>query len=500
MVYPAEKFVGQLLNERYRVIKQVGSGGMGDVFLAEHEILHKKLAVKILHFEQSKNREYVERFRREAISASSIGHVNIADVSDFGYTNEGNAYFVMEYVEGHSLAEELKERHSLPLEFAIAVASQVALALYSAHGKGIIHRDLKPENILLTEKEGTYPFVKIVDFGISKIRHSMLEPNLRYHTLTKTGAVFGTPEYMSPEQAAGEEIYAASDIYSLGIIMYEMLTGQLPFYDTNYMKILSKQQFDIPKLPSVVNPEITGDIDAIIMKCLEKKSCNRYDSMLQLLGDLKAAYIRHGLESKLNLAFIFNTGTVQSINPLLVENPYDREIKNILDNTNNRSEKVTMDKGGAGSLTLKIAIIVSLLALGALAVWRYQTKVNTPMVAERVQASKPEEQASRPQPEIKSEQPQPARKKAQAAAPQKSSKKTMTLKVNSNIPGVRVYNRESGKTICKKTPCERKLPKEESGMMILGFEYEDFNIKPMVISLDRDMTVNLNLKTTEVEQ
>ena len=159
-----------------------------------------------------------------------------------------------------------------------------------------------------------------------------------------------------------------------------------------------------------------------------------------------------------------------------------------------------MDKGGAGSLTLKIAIIVSLLALGALAVWRYQTKVNTPMVAERVQASKPEEQASRPQPEIKSEQPQPARKKAQAAAPQKSSKKTMTLKVNSNIPGVRVYNRESGKTICKKTPCERKLPKEESGMMILGFEYEDFNIKPMVISLDRDMTVNLNLKTTEVEQ
>ena len=472
MVYPAEKFVGQLLNERYRIIKQVGSGGMGDVFLAEHEILHKKLAVKILHFEQSKNREYVERFRREAISASSIGHVNIADVSDFGYTNEGNAYFVMEYVEGHSLAEELKERHSLPLEFAIAVASQVALALYSAHGKGIIHRDLKPENILLTEKEGTYPFVKIVDFGISKIRHSMLEPNLRYHTLTKTGAVFGTPEYMSPEQAAGEEIYAASDIYSLGIIMYEMLTGQLPFYDTNYMKILSKQQFDIPKLPSVVNPEITGDIDAIIMKCLEKKSCNRYDSMLQLLGDLKAAYIRHGLESKLNLAFIFNTGTVQSINPLLVENPYDREIKNILDNTNNRSEKVTMDKGGAGSLTLKIAIIVSLLALGALAVWRYQTKVNTPMVAERVQASKPEEQASRPQPEIKSEQPQPARKKAPAAAPQKSSKKTMTLKVNSNIPGVRVRKDHLQKDPVRAQTAEGGERNDDPGFRVRRFQYK----------------------------
>ena len=144
-----EKYIGSVINDRYKIIKLVGTGGMGSVYLAEHEILRKKVAIKILHYEQSKRKDTVERFKREAIAASNIGQDNIVDVTDFGYTEEGNAYFVMEYVEGRSLADVMKEQRVLPLEFAVTVAAQIAVALYSAHGKGIIHRDLKPENILL---------------------------------------------------------------------------------------------------------------------------------------------------------------------------------------------------------------------------------------------------------------------------------------------------------------------------------------------------------------
>ena len=143
-----EKYIGTVINERYKIIKKIGVGGMGNVYLAEHEILRKKVAVKILHFEQSKRKDTLERFKREAIAASNMGQVNIVDVTDFGYTEEGNAYFVMEYIDGSSLAEIIRTEKKLPLEYVASVASQIAVALYSAHGKGIIHRDLKPENIL----------------------------------------------------------------------------------------------------------------------------------------------------------------------------------------------------------------------------------------------------------------------------------------------------------------------------------------------------------------
>lgn len=223
-----EKYIGTVINERYKIIKKIGVGGMGNVYLAEHEILRKKVAVKILHFEQSKRKDTLERFKREAIAASNMGQVNIVDVTDFGYTEEGNAYFVMEYIDGSSLAEIIRTEKKLPLEYVASVASQIAVALYSAHGKGIIHRDLKPENILITEKDGISPFVKIVDFGISKIVHDEINRKDKLKTLTKSGSIFGTPEYMSPEQAGGNNVEPSSDIYSLGIILYEMLTGRLP--------------------------------------------------------------------------------------------------------------------------------------------------------------------------------------------------------------------------------------------------------------------------------
>ena len=488
-----EKYIGTVINDRYKIIKLVGTGGMGSVYLAEHEILRKKVAIKILHYEQSKRKDTVERFKREAIAASNIGQDNIVDVTDFGYTEEGNAYFVMEYVEGRSLADVMKEQRVLPLEFAVSVAAQIAVALYSAHGKGIIHRDLKPENILLTNKDGNYPFVKIVDFGISKILQDDVKPDERLRTLTKSGAIFGTPEYMSPEQAAGESVEPASDIYSLGVIMYEMLTGRLPFFDDNYMKILHKHQYEFPELPGNINPDIPSDVNALIMKCLEKKPFNRYGTMMLLLNDLKNIYLKYNLEEKISLAFLFNSGTVRSMNPAADMISSEEIIRMLNSSQDDKVKHISIENRSSGTV-LKVAVVCILLIVAGIAAYTFFRKQNPPMVAERTELSKYDTAKS---PEVGTEKEKPEKKHAEqpkkAAASVKKSVPMMKLTVNSNIPGVRVFNNENGKTICK-TPCTKKLPRKESEVIILGFEYEDYSIKPMAVTLDKDMTVNLNLK------
>ena len=488
-----EKYVGSVINDRYKVLKLVGSGGMGSVYLAEHEILRKKVAIKILHYEQSKRKDTVERFKREAIAASNIGQDNIVDVTDFGYTEEGNAYFVMEYVEGRSLADIMKEQRVLPLEFAVSVASQIAVALYSAHGKGIIHRDLKPENILLTNKDGNYPFVKIVDFGISKILQDDVRPDERLRTLTKSGAIFGTPEYMSPEQAAGESVEPASDIYSLGVIMYEMLTGRLPFFDDNYMKILHKHQYEFPELPSNINPDIQPEVNAIIMKCLEKKPFNRYGTMMLLLNDLKNVYIKYKLEDKLSLAFLFNSGTVRSVNPNADMISSEEIIRMLNSSQDDKVKHVSIENRRAES-ALKIVLFIVLLILAGILAYAYFMKQNPPMIAERTEFSKYDDKNEAK--EGKPQKKEPLTEKKTGDTAKKNAKRMfpmMKLTINSNIKGVRVFNNETGKTICK-TPCTKKLPRKEAEVIILGFEYEDYSIKPMAVTLDKDMTVNLNLK------
>ena len=489
-----EKYIGSTINDRYKIIKLVGTGGMGSVYLAEHEILRKKVALKILHYEQSKRKDTVERFKREAIAASNIGQDNIVDVTDFGYTEEGNAYFVMEYVEGRSLADVIKEMRVLPLEFTVSVASQIAIALYAAHGKGIIHRDLKPENILLTTKDGNYPFVKIVDFGISKILQDDVLPDERLRTLTKSGAIFGTPEYMSPEQAAGNSVEPASDIYSLGVIMYEMMTGRLPFFDDNYMKILHKHQYEFPELPSSVNPDIQPEMNAVIMKCLEKKPFNRYGTMLLLLGDLKNIYLKYNLEEKLSLAFVFNSGTVRSMNPASEMISGQDIIRMLNSSQDEKLQHVSLENKTAGN-ALKVVIVVVLLAVAGIAAYTFVKRQHPAMVAERTELSKYDTGSVEIKEEITNKK-EPSNEKKSGDTVKKTAKKQipmMKLTVNSNIPGVRVFNNENGKTICK-TPCTKKFPRKESEVIILGFDYEDYSIKPMAVTLDKDMTVNLNLK------
>ncbi|HDT11335.1 MAG TPA: serine/threonine protein kinase [bacterium] len=494
-----EKYIGRTINNRYRIIENIGVGGMGNVYLAEHEILKKKVAVKILHFEQSKRKDTLERFKREAIAASNMGQANIVDVTDFGYTEEGNAYFVMEYIDGRSLADIIRDRKILPLEFAVSVACQVCVALYSAHGKGIIHRDLKPENILVTEKDGIYPFVKIVDFGISKILSDETTKK-RPRTLTKTGAIFGTPEYMSPEQAGGEAVEPASDIYSLGIILYEMITGKILFTDDNYMKVLHKHQYEFPEIPSAVNSDVSPDVDAMIMKCLEKKPFNRYESMLYLLGDLKKIYIKHNLESKLSLSFIFNSGTVSQMTENVSEEKglSGEDIMKILNSENMEGSAYndfSDEEPGSTGIFLKLMVFVLLLVLAGFLLFAYMKK-GKPIVIEREQDTKKESVEEEEKPALEEKKPLRVKQRTKPATVTKPVQKkpgTIKLTVNSNLNGVRVYNKENGETLCH-TPCARSLPRRDGDVMILGFEMEDFSIRPMAISLDRDMIVNVNLK------
>lgn len=497
-----EKNIGRIINQRYKLIEKVGVGGMGDVYLAEHEILKKKVAVKILHYEQSKRKDTVERFKREAIAASNMGQANIVDVTDFGYTEEGNAYFVMEYIEGSALSDVIKEKKILPLEYVISVASQVCVALYSAHGKGIIHRDLKPENVLITEVNGVYPFVKIVDFGISKILHDEMSKKDKPKTLTKSGAIFGTPEYMSPEQAGGNDVGPTSDIYSLGVMMYEMLTGQLPFSDDNYMKVLHKHQYEFPELPSTINSEITSDVDALVMKCLEKKAFNRYETMLSLLGDLKKIYMGHKLEKKISLAFLFNSGTVSKGGTReVVGGPDSISGQEIIRLLNSEGAEDEYELPNSGSKTaLKATIIIVLMIVAGFLIYSYVNKKKNPLVVYRDNAevkgisdddSKVENLHKKKKKVVKKKKPKRKKKKT----PRYKPKKTIELKVNSNVKGVRVYDKDTGKTICV-APCKKRIPKDETEVLLLGFEMDDFDIKPMAITLDRDMVVNLKLNTT----
>ncbi len=283
----ADVLVGKVL-DRYRVLEKIGEGGMGAVYRVEHIMLQKHMAMKLLRFELSQNMELVARFQNEAIAAGRIGQENIVVVTDFGRTPDGLVYFVMEELHGDSLADAICSEPRFPLVRTINIAAQCCRALHAAHAAGIVHRDLKPENIVLTTREGVPDFVKILDFGISKIIE--MSPNPEGVRLTRAGMIVGTPEYMSPEQAAGKAVDARSDIYSLGIVIFEMLTGKLPFAAENALQMLMQHQTgEVPSF-SRVQPglKVPGKLEKVVRRALAKRPEDRQQSMADLLNELQA--------------------------------------------------------------------------------------------------------------------------------------------------------------------------------------------------------------------
>ncbi|MPZ70704.1 MAG: Stk1 family PASTA domain-containing Ser/Thr kinase, partial [Actinobacteria bacterium] len=262
---------------RYEVIEPVGSGGMAEVYRARDELLGREVAVKVLSERFARDPSFVERFRREAQRAANLSHPNIVGLYDYG--SDGDTYFiVMEYIEGRTLAEVIADNGALMPERAAEIAADVGAALQRAHGSGIVHRDIKPGNIMLTSAGQT----KVTDFGIARAVGGE-----RDATMTQTGMVIGTAAYLSPEQAQGEPVDARSDIYALGCVLYESLTGSAPFTGDTPLSIAYKHVREEVNPPSRLNRDVPADLDAIVMKAMAKDPGARYNSADEMRADIE---------------------------------------------------------------------------------------------------------------------------------------------------------------------------------------------------------------------
>jgi serine/threonine-protein kinase len=250
---------GEVLDGRYRIVKVIGEGGMGTVYLAEHVLIHRRVAVKVLHPEYATDAEVIERFMNEARAAGTLGHPNIVESTDMGFTGNHVPYIVFEYLEGTLLTDEVYRVGGLPVRRAVRIAQQIASALHAAHNAGIVHRDLKSDNVFLTDKDDALDHVKVLDFGISRFLEKEDEA-------TRTGMVMGTPEFMAPEQiTAPDSVDKRADIYALGVILYEMLTARRPFSNDEDPRALMHRIVNNPP-PPLQRPEVPHGLGEMILR------------------------------------------------------------------------------------------------------------------------------------------------------------------------------------------------------------------------------------------
>lgn len=280
----SDPYIGVVLGTKYRIEEKIGEGGMGQIYMARHITLNKRYAVKMLNAEFSKNQEAVERFRREATTAGELDHPNIINITDIDYTDDGLAYIVMEFLDGREFRDDLTQTPILATDRLVRIFTQVCRALDAAHARGIVHRDLKPENIFLVDLPDQPDTVKLLDFGISKIKTGGAT------NLTQTGMVIGTPHYMAPEQAKGDrDIDHRADIFALGAILYEASTGQVPATGDTATAILMKILLEEPVPPRQLNPNLSPEVEMVIQRAMQKDREQRFQSCSELAEALQAA-------------------------------------------------------------------------------------------------------------------------------------------------------------------------------------------------------------------
>ncbi|HEY9787755.1 MAG TPA: serine/threonine-protein kinase [Candidatus Obscuribacterales bacterium] len=282
-----EDLVGTVLDNKYEILEKIGVGGMGAVYKARHQLMHRMVAIKVVLAQLSANSLTLKRFTQEARATSQLNHPNILTVFDFGMSPAGQPYLVMDFLEGQNFARVLEEERNLPLARSLGIFMQICAALGHAHQKGIIHRDLKPSNIMLVELDGQPDFVKVLDFGIAKVLSTVESEN---DNLTRTGEIFGSPLYMSPEQFRGKALDPRSDVYALGCVMYRTLTGTCPVTGKDVLECMYKHVNEaVPPFDRVAPElELPERLEQIVMKALAKDPDDRYASMTDLRLDLEA--------------------------------------------------------------------------------------------------------------------------------------------------------------------------------------------------------------------
>jgi predicted Ser/Thr protein kinase len=283
---PAADLVGQVVADRYHVVKKLGEGGMGHVYLAEHVKMGRRSAIKVMNPSLVHDHDAIARFNREASNASRLNHPNVCAIYDFGETPDGLIYLAMEFIEGEPLTDLVDRAGALPLARATDIFLQTAEALQAAHELGIVHRDLKPDNIMVTKGRGGGDTVKVVDFGIAKA----IDGDKSGQKVTKTGLVIGTPEFMSPEQISGDVLDGRSDLYSLALVFYHMLTGTLPFEATTAQETMIKRLTDEPAKLNEARPDLTfpPGLQAVLDTALARTPTERYQSVAKFAADIAA--------------------------------------------------------------------------------------------------------------------------------------------------------------------------------------------------------------------
>lgn len=279
--------VGEIIAERYHVVARLGAGGMGQVYLAEHVRMGRKSAVKVMNPSLARDADAISRFNREAANASRISHPNVASIYDFGETTDGLIYLAMEFVEGESLTALIERQGTLPPARAAAIVRQTGDALAAAHELGMVHRDLKPDNIMIARgREGT-DLVKVVDFGIAKAAGTDAQK------VTRTGLIVGTPEYMSPEQLSGDPLDARSDVYSLGLVAFTMLTGAPPFPSDTAQESMIMRLTERPRSLAEMRPDIAwpAQVQQVMDRALQRDANSRYASAAEFGRDLERALL-----------------------------------------------------------------------------------------------------------------------------------------------------------------------------------------------------------------
>jgi eukaryotic-like serine/threonine-protein kinase len=472
---PPDALIDQVLANRYRILKKIGEGGMGSVYLAEHIAIEKKIAIKVLLHEYARKQDLKERFLQEARAAARIGHENIVDITDFGSTPNGSVFFAMEFMDGRDLSHVIRDDGALKWDRAKPILAQICRALGAAHSKEIIHRDMKPENIYLIHREGNNDFVKVLDFGIAKVS-GMSDGERR---LTRTGMIFGTPEYMSPEQAQGHRPDHRIDIYATGVIMYEMLTGDVPFKADTFMGILTKHIFEQPLPPSEVCPDaaIPADVEDIVMKALAKDKEERYGSMAEMGAAIAQATGRVTRATG-------DRGAAQRI--IQRTDGLEQQLSAPLQEINSTPLEVSRGRGG-----LLTAVIVLLLiggaGVGGWFLWQRQNAGVTGNVDAQLAVAVPADAAVAPTPDVA---------KVVVVVPDAAPAVVVELvgvRLESSPRGAEI---RAGEKVLGVTPTTLQLPKGK--VLMLQFVKDGYRVERVPLEVGKDKKVRRSLRRRRV--